>query len=429
MGFDIRNLLSGPKVTDRVEPSEAPATNPKVKVFIVLGAALMLLLVWAMVKKPPVQNMPLLSSNPMMSVPDAGAPSADEQKAAQKAIEIEVAKYNQAHPAPQTVQLPNANQPLNSPPAMQPGYPPAQPYDGQPNPTLDAAAKAEQLREFLPPIQTQDADPPKASTEENEVVKLVKSLQEQDGRVVQVSAVQPIVEKKDNKNKADFSIPIGSTNAWQAYEPGDRNHTIYQGTLIHTILLQDIQSDIPGPVTCETTDDVLSFDRQHVLVPRRTLVFGHTQEINSIGQSRVALLFDYMRMPDAFEMSLDNFAAQDAKGAGITGDVNHHFLRAFGTAAAIGLIGAASMWNANGGYSLSGADTLRYGLGSSMSQSAQQTFNRYALVNPTITIKAMTKHGPTPVEMYVVGDLYPPFYEEHEMALHNSNQLKEEAKK
>jgi type IV secretion system protein VirB10 len=221
----------------------------------------------------------------------------------------------------------------------------------------------------------------------------------------------PYVEKKGDKDKADFSIPIGATNGWKEYPPDDRNHTIYQGTLVHTILLSGIQSDMTGPVECRTAEDVRSFDGQHVLIPAGTVVFGHTQAVQTIGQSRVGLAFDYMRMPDAFEMTLQNLGAQSPDGSsGVKGHVNNHFLRAFGTSAAIGLLGAASMWNTNSGYNMSGSDAFRLGIGSAMSQTAMQTFSRYALIPPTITIKPQT-----PVDMYMVGDLHPPYVEEHEI--------------
>ena len=84
---------------------------------------------------------------------------------------------------------------------------------------------------------------------------------------------------------------------------------------------------------------------------------------------------------------------------GIKGHVNNHFIRVFGTAMAIGLIGSGSTIGASSPLTGGGVDQLRYGFSNGMSEGAMQVLGRNAFIEPTITLKGNKTH----LQIVVIG--------------------------
>jgi type IV secretion system protein TrbI len=201
----------------------------------------------------------------------------------------------------------------------------------------------------------------------------------------------------------DFSVESGEWNTWV----GER-YVIIQGTMIHTTLANEIYSDIPGPLTCIVSEPVMSYDKQHVLIPVGTKVYGETDKVELTGQSRLGIAFDMMVLPNDAKVSLPKLPAQEENGSnGLKGHVNNHTLRIFGTSLAIGLLpSTAALINVGSPLTSSGIDQLRYGFANGMTAAGTQTLARLSNIPPSITIKA--NH---PVEVYLLGDLSVPAYE------------------
>jgi type IV secretory pathway VirB10-like protein len=201
----------------------------------------------------------------------------------------------------------------------------------------------------------------------------------------------------------DFSIESGAWNTWVG-----EKYVIIQGTMIHTTLANEIYSDLPGPLTCIVSEPVMSYDKQHVLIPVGTKVYGETDKVELTGQSRLGIAFDMMVLPNDAKVSLPKLPAQEENGSnGLKGHVNNHTLRIFGTSLAIGLLpSTAALINVGSPLTSSGIDQLRYGFANGMTAAGTQTLARLSNIPPSITIKA----GHT-VEVYLLGDLQVPAYE------------------
>jgi hypothetical protein len=201
----------------------------------------------------------------------------------------------------------------------------------------------------------------------------------------------------------DFSIESGAWNIWVG-----EKYLIIQGTMIHTTLANEIYSDLPGPLTCIVSEPVMSYDKQHVLIPAGTKVYGETDKVELTGQSRLGIAFDMMVLPNDAKVALPKLPAQEENGSnGLKGHVNNHTLRIFGTSLAIGLLpSTAALINVGSPLTSSGIDQLRYGFANGMTAAGTQTLARLSNIPPSITIKA----GHT-VEVYLLGDLQVPAYE------------------
>ena len=90
--------------------------------------------------------------------------------------------------------------------------------------------------------------------------------------------------------------------------------TVVEGTVIETVLVTRLNGTQAGPVTCLVTTPVYSADRQHVLIPAGARVLGNSSPVQTWGDSRLAVSFHRLLMPDGHTYSLDTFHALDQVG-------------------------------------------------------------------------------------------------------------------
>ena len=193
-------------------------------------------------------------------------------------------------------------------------------------------------------------------------------------------------------------------------------YVVYEGTLIETALMNRLDGDASGPVKVLVTNPVYSHDHQHVLIPDGTVVLGETHKIGNAGfgqQRRLAVVFHRMIMPDGYSVDLDQFHGLNQIGeTGVKDKVNNHYVQIFGSSIALGIIaGAAEVSNTGGVLTGNGADAYKYGVASSLSQSATTILDRFINIPPTITIREGHR-----VKVYISQDLLLPAYENHTMA-------------
>jgi len=174
-----------------------------------------------------------------------------------------------------------------------------------------------------------------------------------------------------------------------------------------------LDGDTSGPVKVLVTNPVYSHDHEHVLIPEGTVVLGESQKIGTSGfgqQRRLAVAFHRMIMPDGYSVDLDQFRGLNQIGeTGLKDKVNNHYIQTFGTSIALGIIaGAAEVSNGGGVLTGNGADAYKYGVTSSLSQSATNVLDRFINIPPTITIREGHR-----VKVYISQDLLLPAYENH----------------
>jgi type IV secretion system protein TrbI len=188
-----------------------------------------------------------------------------------------------------------------------------------------------------------------------------------------------------------------------------KTYVLFEGTVLETVLINRLDGQIAGPIECLLSNDVFSHDRQHLLVPAGSKVLGETRKVESLGQTRLAVTFHRLIMPDGYSVSLDRFQGSNQIGdAGLRDQVNNHYLRIFGTSLAIGAIGGVAEAGTSGALTASGGDLMRQGFAQSMGQSSAQILDRFLNIPPTITIREGHR-----VKVYLSGDLALPEYANH----------------
>jgi type IV secretion system protein TrbI len=218
------------------------------------------------------------------------------------------------------------------------------------------------------------------------------------------SAEIPDDRKEEMQTPAAASA--GSVNA-----AAGKNYVLFEGSILETVLINRLEGQFSGPVACLLSTNVYSNDHQHLLIPAGAKLLGETRKVDTFGQTRVAVAFHRLLMPDGFSVSLDRFKGLNQVGdAGLRDQVNNHYLRIFGVSLAIGVLGAVAEAGTGNAVTASGTDLLRQGLAGSMAQSSAQILDKFLNILPTVTIREGHR-----VKVYLSGDLALPDYNNHKM--------------
>jgi type IV secretion system protein TrbI len=214
---------------------------------------------------------------------------------------------------------------------------------------------------------------------------------------------EPIHERKeDQKNPA--AVSASSANA-----AAGKTHVLFEGTILETVLINRLDGGFAGPVECLLSTDVYSSDRQHLLVPAGSKLLGETKKVDALGQTRLAVVFHRVVMPDGYSVSLDQFKGLNQIGdTGLRDQVNNHYLRIFGVSLAVGALGAVAEAGTAGSLNASSSDLMRQGFAASTAQSSAQILDKFLNIMPTVTIREGHR-----VKVYLSGDLALPDYNDH----------------
>jgi type IV secretory pathway VirB10-like protein len=186
-------------------------------------------------------------------------------------------------------------------------------------------------------------------------------------------------------------------------------HRVLEGTIIDAVLTNRLDGSSAAPVNCLVTNALYSHSGQHVLIPAGARVLGETKPVQTFGETRLAVAFHRLLMPDGRTYRLDQFLGLNQIGdAGLRDRVNQHYLSTFGAAAAVGLISGLSQYLGGAGLGTGDGDRtviIAGGVGDATSQATLQVMNRFLNRLPTITIREGHR-----VKVYLTSDVELPAY-------------------
>lgn len=186
-------------------------------------------------------------------------------------------------------------------------------------------------------------------------------------------------------------------------------YRVLEGTIVDTVLTNRLDGAMAAPVNCLVTNALYSHTGRQVLVPAGARILGETKPVQAFGETRLAVSFHRLLMPDGRSYPLDEFLGLNQIGdAGLRDKVNHHYLSTFGAAAAVGLISGLSQYLGSAGVGGGDGDrtiVIAGGVGDATSQAAMQVMNRFLNRLPTITIREGHR-----VKVYLTSDIELPAY-------------------
>jgi type IV secretory pathway VirB10-like protein len=109
--------------------------------------------------------------------------------------------------------------------------------------------------------------------------------------------------------------------------------SLFPGAIIPASLVTELNSESPGPVIAQVTQSIYdSATGRKLLIPQGTRLIGDYKSSARYGQSRVAIIWSRLIMPNGDEVALDEAAIDPSGAAGVSGQVDNHWGDVFGAA-------------------------------------------------------------------------------------------------
>lgn len=175
--------------------------------------------------------------------------------------------------------------------------------------------------------------------------------------------------------------------------PQQSPYELKRGSVIPATLITGINSDLPGRITAQVSQNVYDSATGHrLLVPQGTKLFGRYDAEVSFGQSRVLVVWTDIVFPNGSTLQIDGMAGTDAQGnGGFRDKVDNRYFKTFGSAVLLAIIGTGidmavpkSSTRANHD---SASDAARRNFAETFGRVAERTISKNLDVQPTLEIR------------------------------------------
>jgi len=164
-------------------------------------------------------------------------------------------------------------------------------------------------------------------------------------------------------------------------------NVLQAGSVIPAALITGIQSDLPGQITAQVTQNVYDSPTGRILlIPQGSRLIGEYDSEVSAGQNRVLLAWDRLILPGGRSILLDRQPGTDAAGmAGLHDRTDYHWGNMLKAAFISTLMGVGTQLATDSDSELMKA--LRYGTQDTINQTGRQVVQRQINVPPTLTVR------------------------------------------
>ena len=164
--------------------------------------------------------------------------------------------------------------------------------------------------------------------------------------------------------------------------------TLAAGTVIPASLITGLNSDLPGMVVAQVTENVRdTASGQAILIPQGARLIGSYDSVVAFGQKRALLVWQRILFPDGSSIQLDNMPATDVAGyAGLEDKVDFHTWQLIKGIALSTLLGVGTQLSLGS----SESDLIRAVRESTQQNAAHagdQITSRNLDVQPTLTVR------------------------------------------
>ena len=196
-------------------------------------------------------------------------------------------------------------------------------------------------------------------------------------------------ERKDAFTKQDLPEEYSKFTVASPRSPFE----LKSGTLLPCVLIYGLNSDLPGNMIAQVSENVWdTATGRYLLIPRGSRIIGTYDNQISYGQSRVLVMWSRLIFPDGSSLVLDNLKGADQSGySGFKGQVNRHWGSIISSALFVSLLGAGVELAAptdNGNRDTNDPRSiLAENAASAVAEAIAQIIQREANRQPTIKIK------------------------------------------
>lgn len=167
-----------------------------------------------------------------------------------------------------------------------------------------------------------------------------------------------------------------------ASRDGNPSFMVRQGTVGRCVMRTSFNSQLAGFSSCILSEPLYSADGRFVMAEAGSEVTG-TYQTGQVkpGVSRAFVLWNQLRTPHGVRITLDSPATDGMGQTGITGRVNNHFFKRFGSGLLLSLVDDMAS-------QASGSSRDFRSTGESMNQAAAIAVENNVNIPPTIQVKA-----------------------------------------
>ena len=165
-------------------------------------------------------------------------------------------------------------------------------------------------------------------------------------------------------------------------------YQVMAGTVIGASLITGINSDLPGRVIAQVTENIYdTVSGRYVLIPQGSRVIGTYDSVVAFGQERALVVWQRIIMPDGSSIVIENLPATDTAGyAGLEDEVNFHTWRLLQGVALSTLLGVSTEITFGDDES-DLVQAIRQSTQNSVNQAGQRITERNLNIQPTITVR------------------------------------------
>jgi len=176
----------------------------------------------------------------------------------------------------------------------------------------------------------------------------------------------------------------------QQKEKAISKYEIKAGWVIPAILITGINSDLPGSILAQVSQNVYdTATGRYLLIPQGTKLVGEYKSNVLYGQERVLTAWTRLIFPNGDSLNLENMSGTSPDGySGFTDQVNNHYLRIFGSAFLLSSISAGiAMSDNSSGEKETNADKAMSQAIDKISDVASEMMRKNMNISPTLEIR------------------------------------------
>lgn len=191
-----------------------------------------------------------------------------------------------------------------------------------------------------------------------------------------------------SENEARWALNASLSNPSTPYE-------LRTGSVIPGVMISGVRSELPGQIIGQVSQPVYdTATGRHLLIPQGTKLFGLYSSEVAYGQDTLLVAWQRLTFPDGRVLDIGSMPGTDSAGmAGFRDQVDHHYLRIFGSAMLMsGIVGGITYSQSqnqanNGAYSQPTAGSiLSQALGQQLGEVTAQLIAKNLNIAPDIKI-------------------------------------------
>lgn len=206
----------------------------------------------------------------------------------------------------------------------------------------------------------------------------------------QGSAQIPLDPARDpggQQRKTDLvAAPQGDRNPFSIVE-APSPYTLSAGSILSASLITGLDSDLPGLVTAQVTENAYdSVTGKALLVPQGARLIGSYDSVVAFGQKRALVVWQRLLFPDGSSVRMENWPATDASGyAGLSDRIDLHTFQLLKGVALSSLLGVGTELGSQSESDL--VEALRQSTQQNAARAGDQLVAKNLTVQPTLRVR------------------------------------------